>query len=710
MYSSYNRSLSTVFLPDYLAEAGRRAHELNPGELGVIDCDTGLTVDAASYYTDKRYQVIYKSYSKGNTSNFFPDILGIELPIRSLEISKIDKSHLFDEADKPALPHISYLGYDGLNKCKTLDFPCGEDLSLQITVKGKTVRNVFNKNYTVNIPFSTGCCEDCSDYANSCTIADNIMEAFTNDPFYAHNYLQMNIVKSCCPELPPFDKKPYKEWELTVCDAGSNADLTKVQRQLEKQFGKLTEAVCRTERDNPFSTYQICLKDGLTPEDFVLKNTKHLVCDECPSCPDTFTKVEPGDKYIACYYSPLLTDTTDAFELDYYTDPTTAQDTIDALIETYAGNVPGYVAESADFVSKDCDKITLSVCVAEGTDLKEHGIAGLEFTSVGKCVGYCEGEQAFPWCPGKDLYRVEATKCILFKKDDCIEGEVIDETSPLYLEVFHELFGPKADPTDTSGELHGTGNLVVGSLEIESQSNCLIQFKVNQCSQCLEDGCDYTGETGAKFPNIPATQGQIWKVCECEGWTLDDDGCPVPPSEDNPDCCIGLRFEGAIVDPDCVPCSYDINDNIDVEPLEIVASIIRKPEYDFDLCDPIDVPRTVVQQGRAKLGDGRFIAKEERLSREYDLYEYTSGKAELGNLIGHRKGYVYNADQKKCYNRIILWHNYYCDETHASSSHQREQIIVLVDANKVDLFNELIDFFNKTLLSHGHSKLLKSGS
>lgn len=685
-----NRQIPTVFIPEAIAPAGIRSAELKPLTLAIVDCETNLTVDAASYHPDKRYQIVFKTASTGMDNKMFPDQRGAKLPIR-LDVGHVTKAHKFTGGSEEPKNFVAYWGWDGISDCKTISLDCGQDYGLQITVRGESIRNVFNRNLTEIVPFNTGCCEDCNlDEKCELTTA-NIMKAIKNSSFYVGNYFEVSPVKSCCPEEDPFERKPYKQWLLTVCDNGGPADLARVQMQYPAYD------VERVSREAPYSTYEICIAEGETPEDFVQKNIKALKCDECPDCPDEFTKIEGGDKVTACIYSPLLADSTEAFTLDYYTDPTTAQDTIDGLVEGLAASIPGYVAGSAKILGTTCDDITLQACVTKDTDLKEHGVAGLTLNLIGECQGKCEGEKATAWCEGKDLYKITRTKCITLKKDDCEEGIPVDETHPLFLDI------------KTSVEKDDS--IVVDSLAVRKDNDCLVSFTVEQCSNCVEDGCDTYGKDGAKFTRLESYEGVLWEDCDCEGWTFDAEGCPLPPeSMDVSSCLCGLKFEGAYVDPETAkPCIYDIGDNVEREPIEIEVTLIRQYQDEtYGDCDAEEAPDwTVVQHGKVAEGLGQFVARKEVLSREYDLYMYFNPKGHEGNLYADRLGYAYQFDANKRYNHISLFINRDMPRTyHKHDGVERHLLEIYVDAQNVTLFEDLVTLFNKTLLSHGVKNLL----
>lgn len=681
-----NRYVPKVLFPTAIAPAGKRARDLKAGELGIFDEEAKVTVDVATYCVDKSYVIKWKTTSGGLKNSMFPDITGAQLPISSLPIRQIDHANAFDGADAMGKPFVAYLGWDGISDCKTLSFECGKDYGLLIKVRGETVRDVFGKNIEEIVPFNTGCCDDCGLDEDCSVTVPNILKAIENSSFYVDNYFSAELVKSCCPEEAPFDKKIYKKWKLAVCDTGDSMALAALQGQYPD-----FDIEC-IGRDGATSTYEICIPDGVTPDDFTLERAAALVCDECPDCPESFTKVEPGDKYLVCFDSAADAGVTtlEEFDVDYYSDPATAQDTVDALLEAAGANVPGYIADSAEVVGVTCDKVTLKVCVAADTDMKEHGVAGLTATHIGECKGYCEGSEEFPWSECDEAYKITRKLCMTHKKDDC------DRPDAYYLDKVTEQFKNEKD-------------IQLDTLVIKSSNDCMITYEVEQCNnECLMDGCDTYGKDGAKFDRLPTFMGHPWVMCDCDGWSVDDvTGCPIAPEDElSPDCLCGIKFTGALVDRECIPCAMDFNDDIPREPVTIEVSIID--QYNEEECDPLQVDWTVVQWGKMPEGLGQYAARAEGLSRQYDNYLYVSPKQENGNLLAHRLGYDYSANPCDVYNSIYLRH---CTSVKNNSyqGHQggiREEIEIKIPAKNVKLFEKFKDFFNKTLLAHGNCKTL----
>jgi len=307
------------------------------------------------------------------------------------------------------------------------------------------------------------------------------------------------------------------------------------------------------------------------------------------------------------------------------------------------------------------------------------------------------------------MYKIVKTVCTTFKVPECQEG---DEAKAL--EWAENTLLP-----DVEKEYKDIPD--IQRIATKSVNACLVSLEMDICSNCLEDGCDTYGKDGAKFFCPDAYNGFLWKLCDCEGFEempIDPDNpdagtCLVYVEEEPDDCLCGIKFTGGFLDPEILACSWAIDDQIEREPVEVEVSIIRQyQDGDAQICDPMIVDWTVVQYGTTRQGDGRFVARKEILSREYDLYSYVNPKHEMGALWQQRLGYEYGFEPQKFYNHITLYHNYSragFGQSLASAAHNtnREMITLYVDKDNVKFMEDLKSFFNKTLLSHGVCNLLK---
>lgn len=646
-----NRQLPTSFLVKAIAPAGKRAGELQPFELGLIDKDTQLTVDAASYAPDKQYQFVLGSPSPGADNAQFGDIRGAAMPLRSLPVSRIDKVHVFDKATAEAKPFVAYLGYDGINDCKNLSFECGSTYGLMVQIRGKNVRDVFGRNLMEIIPFHTDCCEGCTLTEASSKTADKIMEAIKKDSFYVNNYFKAELVKECCPAEAPFDKVDYKTYQLKVCDTGDINALADVK------IAYPDYNVSRVARSGAYSTYEICIPAAdAAPADFDQVDNVLVNCDTCPT---GYTLVPSSQIYLVT----LAYDGND--------DPLTH---IQTVLPT---------ATAATLMKIDGTQATFQVTLPAA--YVEAAIDNVQLVKVGNSEPYCTQDVASStsWVEVATKYKIARTVTMTMKNVDCDGSDRLAEVTAAY---------------------DGKHDVVSGSVAIKETTDCLTVYTMDQLNNsCLEDGCDVFGKDGAVWSPIPAFEGHQWTTDPCEGWTVDESGCPVAPAEATDTCNVGIKFTGAFLDRETDRCSFSIKDQIFVDPVEIEVTIIDQNTVP---CTPIQVDWTVVQWPQIAQGLGEYVARDLVTSRGYESYIYSDPKSEMGVIWRNKLGYEYGFEPEKLYNHITLYHN--SDQqryAYKSDSSNREMIKLYVEATNGTLMESLKTFLNATLIGQGLTKL-----
>lgn len=749
---NFSRQIPSTFVVKSIAPAGIRAHELSYLQIGLIDEDTNLTVSAAKYSPDKKYQLVYKTGSVGSDNSMFPDTQGVRLPIR-VDVGKVTNAHAFN-TPKEATSFVATLGYDGISACDTLSLECGQEYGLQITARGKVIRDTFKRNLTEIIPFSTTCCDDCdTDVANE-AVVDSIITAIGNNSFWAKNYFKAEKLKSCCITEVPFDFIGYHAFELEVLDEGNSTATSEIQTAFPGM------AIERLSRDGITTTYRAIVADIVLPDlavnaditavsktkhnldtaialtitipasasstdyirlvdstataatnnvtlagayvstlttdafdlvlqgdgaggwivsnladtvaDFTQVNTKKLVCDECPTCPGTFTKVDSDYKFLARVQS--------------WTEATTVDEA--AIV---ALGIPNYVVNSGELLGFD-GKVGI-IEFRTTTAITPVAANVLITAELGLQAGYCTGSSTYSWCEKESVYKISRPQVVTVKKDDCDEGAT-GNTAELEAKITTLL-----------------GDSLYGALTV-NENGCVVEVTANQLNNdFLEDGCDTYGKDGAVFEVLPSVDGSVWTNEKCEGWTFTADGCPVAPvASTTTECLYGVKFTGALVNPEAPKdCIYDIGDNVDREPIELEVTLIRQYEDSgYGQCLDHEMPKwTVLQYGSVPEGLGQFVKREEVLSRAYDNYNYHNPKGENGLLYSQAEGQDYAANPSKKYTHVSIYMNRDMHRNAFKHDHSERHLVKLyVEENDVQLFQEVKTFLNGTLLSHGLSKLL----
>lgn len=653
-----NKQLETVFVTKgNIAPAGLRAFQLNPYQLGLIDTDTNLTVSAATWCADKQYQFVWGTPSLGANHPHFGDIGNAKDPIRSLTFTRITKASKFTGATNERKPFIGYLGWNGISGCKGLELPAGQNYSLQIRAIGTDVRDIFGMDYQELVPFNTGCPGDCGILDNQTRLATHIVSAIENSSFYLKNLVKYELVRSCCPAEAPFDQVDFTDYCMSICDEGDEGALANVQLQYP------TLNITRTARANGISTYFVGCASTL-PAAYVQTLTTPA---DCGTCGVGYTLVAASHSYLVTIDNAGAGTTPATWLTEVQTILATAVRAIRLDFSngtsTYQVEMPVAFVPAASYADA-----TVSFIVARGA----------------YCVQTVPTSTVWTACGTK--YKITRTLCMSMLNSDC------NATLPDLAAVQAKY---ATDP-----------NVVPGSVAVSVTNDCITTYTLDQYSNCLEDGCDTFGKDGAKFPPIESYNGNQWEMCDCEGWTVDGDGCLVPPVPDTTDDCLaGVKFTGAFVDAKNGRCSFDPFDQVFGEPIEFEVNIVS--DQPLDLCNVPIVPWTVYQKGTVPQGLGQKLLRSEIISRNYDGYTFVSGNQEDGHLFGERLGYVYGADPDKLYNYIYLSHNHDLNRSTLKFDHPtREMIVIAVEADKTQWFAQMVEFLNATLLSNGVCKLL----
>lgn len=749
---NFSRQIPTSLVVKSIAPSGLRAYELAYLQFGLIDEDTNLTVDVASYHPDKKYQLVYKTGSKGSDNGMFPDQVGAKLPIR-IDVGKVTKAHSFNEP-KNATSFVATLGWDGISDCDTLSLECGQEYGLQITVRGESVRNTFNRNLTEIIPFSTSCCDDCDKDAQCDNTVDQILAAIENNSFWTKNYYKAEKMKSCCITEVPFEKIGYHAFELEVLDEGNSTALAELQAAYPQY------KIERISRTGITSTYRTVVADQVLPTVTVAAtatatlNSRHDI-----DSGTAFTITVPASTAATDYLRFVDTTATAATNNITFAGAYVAVQSTDAFDFVLQGDgAGGWVVSNlastvADFTQSNSKRLVCEDCPGcpsgytkvdsnyrfiarvqswtETTNVDERDFVALaipnyvansgkllgfdgkvgviEFATttsttpvitnvvitakLGLQEGYCSGSSTFTWCEKEFVYKVTRPQVVTIKKEDCDEG-VTGNTAKLQAEIIATL-----------------GDSLYGSLTVK-ETNCVAEITANQLnSEYLEDGCDTYGKDGAKFLPLPSINGSVWTNEKCEGWTFDANGCPVAPvTATTSNCLCGIKFTGALVNPeDPKDCIYDIGDNIEREPIEIEMTLIRQYEDSgFGACLDHEMPKwTILQHGEAPDGLGQFVKRQEVLSRFYDNYHYHNPKGINGLLYQEAEGFDYAANPRSKYMHISLYLNRDITRNAFKHDHSERHLVKLyVEENDVQLFKDLKTFLNSTLLSNNLAKLL----
>lgn len=653
--------LTTMFHVRSVAPAGLKLYQLRPFQLALYDEDLGTTVAAAVPGKDKKYKFVWKSPNKG-LEGALGDTGNVKSPYVSLPITNIEVASVFDKAVTERKPFIGYLGYDGVSACDTLKFECGKSYQLQVHATGKPVRDVHGKSsYTEVIGFTTPCCEGCSAEVATKTVLSEIQNQFYNQSKYVKNFFDLEQVYSCCPAPDPFAKVDFFDYCMSVCDAGDDIALADVQNQYQAL------KVFRSEYKDGTSTYKV---EGVTSQPAAYSKRDTLLSD-CGTCPAGYTVVAGYKKYIV--------------RIDNAGTGTTAGNW---LTEVQAAGAFS-AATAATRISRDGSTSVYEVKVPLNFVEPANPISETSFIYVGSVEPTCLQTTAttFAWAQCGQSYKITRTLCITVKNGDCDNAGV--------------------DLAKLQAAYASVPDVVPNSLVAVDAGDCLSTYEIQQYSNRVVDGCDTVGADRAKFAPLPSYNGANWTMCKCEGWTVDNDGCPVPPVATDPaECLGGLKFIGKVFESDLRKDMADIFSGSQNEGVYLEVTL-GDPTY-FDNCTKPSVTWKVVQTPTLLSGQGIFYAQIEADSRSRQGICYTSPLDTMGKLLQDRRGVSpVTVDLEKFYHHIAVLHRYESkNHAVANFANTRENILLVFDKDKTTLAADLKFLVNSLLSAQGMTKLV----
>lgn len=645
-----NRSLDQIFNVKAIAPAGLELHDLKPFQLAVFDEKTQRTV--AAPLPKQKFSLVWKSPSKG-IGGAFPDQFNAKVPIKSLPICYVDNVSVFESATDERKVFEAYLGWNGISACKGLKFECGTPYQIVIHAKGKPVRDVMGgRDFTETIPFMMDCCEDCTIETSTRAALTKVVKAIQNDAFYVNRFFDVHPLYSCVPEATPFAETAFTDYCLTLCDLGDDNALGEVQVAYQ------SINIRRADRIGANSVYQVDCASA-QPAAYVTTARQPADCDTCPA---GFTLGVARKKYI------VSTENT-GVGVD------AAAWLAEVKLIDQSGADPFETAVSATRLSYEDGTSTYEVLMP------------LAFTStavypnttymyVGNVAATCT--QTTPvstaWVACGTKYKIKRTMQATIKNGDCAD--------------------PDADLDALTAYYDGFDDIVDGSVEAALAGDCITTYTLEQWSNCLEDGCDWKGSDTAKFADVPTYNGVNWVPIECEGWTFDEEGVPVPPAPAEAEACrLGIKFVGKNFENDLIECASDIYDSVETEGIELEVTI---SQYDLQPCNIMDVSWTVVQLPTTQQGLGITYLRQEIHDRQYQQYAYHSNRESDGAMLAGRRANSFTFDPDKLYHTVDLYHQY--DANRSAQSHDastREHITLAVEADKTLLFSQVKTLVNQ---------------
>lgn len=666
---AFPKSVPTSWVVRALASAGVNSYDLKPFQFGIFDENTHQSLAAGSVTSRNRRRVYLaagsphqKQFTQGSKQERIRNQLNQDVTLRSEPVSLRNVDLIkFQTPKKVEKPNVYYLGYNGIDSCKTLKFECGKTYMFNVHVKGRPVRNILGNDFNEIIQITTKCCDDCNTSCESgtnCTVyVDELVKNF-NDPnrWTSRFFTAEKVISSDC--APTLDQTEFVEYTLTVCDNGDELALSEVQNSLTspEDYTKVTVK----ERHAPYTTYQVieAVTNSGQPANFTQQS---IVLQNCSVCPSGFSAVAGGYASLITVDNEIFTAAAGGTTILKLSGLTNVTVTSATTVTTGANTTQYYIVSETEVSAPDAGvviDVQLGVVPARCT--------GPTTTNV--------------WAEGETFYKVTRDICLTVKVDDCDAdadggdaGETLDRLATAYA----------AYPE------------VADNLNLEDTStDCLLRFtSVQYNNTYLQDGCDTYAV--AEFDELPLFEGQRWTVCPCEGWTVNEEtGCPVPPADPSGCCQCGIKFTGKETTEvlDEFP-GYDYYQYLEKEPVVLSVSLYTE-ENSLDICS-YESPtwfQSQVATFRQLRGDDviKYMIKEQF----YNKIPWLNQIDKENQLFHIREGIKKQVDEKAYYYAISLYHNTeYTGNTTAHNNELRECVTLYINEADLALVDSLKAYF-----------------
>jgi len=203
----------------------------------------------------------------------------------------------YSEAKAPVQSHV-YLGYDGIDKSKSLLVPKGAAAQISIKLVGEYLsflgfrENQYEMAFTLSQEEIKNCEDECTTtFCKNYTLKfiEKIQDHMVREGVKLKDVLEIHPVISC------FDDEEATvgawKWKLDLKDTGDDAALGLVQAQVPAN-----SVVARIDRDAANSTYEIVTTTNGQPTAFN-EYVKAVLTDCEGDCPDDYTEAEGGFLY-----------------------------------------------------------------------------------------------------------------------------------------------------------------------------------------------------------------------------------------------------------------------------------------------------------------------------------------------------------------------------------------------------------------------------
>lgn len=640
---AFSRSLKTNWIVKSFDTTGKKSVDLNPFEFAILDVDTYTSLSPLEVQgKDILFAVGSANTGQARTGLKFDrmrDELNSQMSFKSqpnLQVNAI-KTQKFTKDDRT---NVYYLGYNGLDDCKSLSFECGKTYEFDVYVKGRAVRNIFGQEFREVIQVTTPCCTpctdgDCAETIECNVIIDELVKNFNDPNRYVSRFYTAEKVVTCATTPTP-TTETFNKYCLTVCDNGDEIALANVQNQVDTNYTKVEVK----ERNAPYTTYEVteAVASSGAPTAFSQDAT---VLENCAECPSAFTLVPGGFSYL------IEVDQASSAEASLATlQALNGFSTLTSRSQTgwSVGVATYYVTSSALLTTTTADaKILKYLGVTQSTCTQNTAIT----TSWSLC-GEC--------------YKVQRTMFVTFGANDCDpSADVIAAWNSWLDEV-----GPDITE-DSTIALSGDG--------------CFWRGSVTQLSNCIEDGCDTEGVP--VWETVPAFLGFLWEEEPCVDETL--------PTG----CSCGIKFTGrsfADLSQLLQLPIYDLLEYVEKDPIVLTVGRLV-PDGQTQICDENYPTFVQTQYATFRTLQGRDVFKEiitEQLYRALPFWNLTDKEA---LLLQQREGLKYGVDVDAYYFAITISGNVQQDLNWSTTTDRiREDVVLFIHEDDVVTYEAIKAF------------------
>lgn len=649
-----------------LVADGVGTHKLLPFQFGIFDYDKSKSISNPNFSNNRKIFFALGSPNdvvKINSGKFnsFANKFNVNQSFKSDVFLGGDFNPLrVEKPQKTLTPYSLYLGYDGLNDYKTLNFECGKTYEIWIQAYSSDLKTVFPQGITDVITLKTPSCDTCD---VSCTTGNLAYKVIDEAIAKLNNSLVSPFIRaekliSCCDPALSLVKTNFEDYNITLCDTGDEIALAELQAAYPDK--KIT----RVSREKTLSTYRFTQLASLgAPANYVQSK---LIIPNCPTC-----AAYPGFTLVAA--SKLIKVSID--------NAGTGTTPANWLTEVQASVATATAATRIAFENGTSTYIVkVPLAWVMPAPVADTVIVDLGITSDPYCTQDTPVSTA--WVIGDITYKIKRTLVMQMENPDC------NSLTP-------EL-------TSIVALYSGIDDVVAGSVAVKTAGTCQTIYTLDQwCAEPLTDGCDTIATP--KFNGVRSYKGHAWGVDLAEGWTLDGGGCPVPPTTSENNCRVGIKFTGSFFDHTTGTCVIDPTQTVSYDPIRFEVSVSEQLEPgNASTVKAVDAPQTIGASPKFIRLNGRQVLRDVLMSRYYRRENYIHPDSENGWRMQATNGLKYGVDVNAFYYGIIISANAFPNvRNNTMDLGSRREIALWFEEKDLGLMQSTIALLNKYFVSNG---------